>query len=269
MYKNCRNPDLVTSMRADQIMTPLVVTVGPDTSIFEAAKKMLRHHISGLPVVNAADELIGIISQGDFIISQGDFIRRAEIGTERKRRRWLEFLLGSDKTAADFVREQGRKVGEIMTPHPHTISEATPLEKIVEIMESENLRRLPVLRGNRLVGIVTRSNLVQAVASLAPDVPIPTIDDDRIRSSIIAAIADESWSPCRLGVIVRDGTVTLSGIVMSEHSRRASIVAAENVPGVKKVNDHLRMMPPPEEELGGGDIASLQEQPPTIDDEPL
>jgi CBS domain-containing protein len=249
-------------MRADQVMTAPVITIGPDASIVEAANEMLRHHISGLPVVNTAGELIGIVSEGDFV-------RRAEIGTQRKRGRWLEFLIGPGRSAGDFVHEQGRRIGEIMTPDPHTIAEETPLEKVAQILEQNNIKRVPVLRGTRLVGIVTRSNLLQAVAHLARHATGPTADDDHIRSSIIATIERASWSPCRLSVMVRDGVVTLGGIVTDERSRKASIVAAENVPGVKQVHDHLCMEPEPEEYLGGGDFVSLQAEPATTDDEPL
>jgi len=215
-------------MRADQIMTPEVITVGADASIVEAIHKMLQHHVSGLPVVDAEGKLIGIISEGDFI-------RRAEIGTERKRGRWLNCLVGPDQIAADFVREHGRKVRQIMTPDPVTVAEHTSLAQIVPVMESYNVKRLPVLRGDRLVGIVTRSDFL----------------------------------PCRLNVMVRDGVVSLGGVVKSEKARQAAIVAAENVPDVKKVQNHLCIYPSPEDDLGGGDFVSLQEQPSTQDDEPL
>jgi CBS-domain-containing membrane protein len=226
---------------------------------------MLRHHISGLPVVDAAGKLVGIISEGDFI-------RRAEIGTRRKRGRWLTFLVGTDQIAADFVHEHGRRVGEIMTPDPLTVTEDTPLEQIAQIMESNNVKRLPVVRGNRLVGIVTRSDFLPAVADLARNVPGPSADDDHIRSGVMAAIDQAAWRPCRLNVIVRDGIVSLSGVIRNDAVRQAAIIAAENVPGVKKVHDHLydaRAYPPPEEDFGGGDFVSLQEQPSTVDDEPL
>jgi CBS domain-containing protein len=249
-------------MRADQIMTHRVITVAPDTSIVEAAKLMLRHHVSGLPVVNGAGEVIGIVSEGDFI-------RRAELGTQRQRGRWLKLLVSAGKSAADFVREHGRKVGEIMTPDPVMIAEATPLAEIVDLMEANGIKRLPVLRGNQLVGIVTYTNLLQAVADLARDIPEPSADDDQLRNSVIAAVGNARWSPCRLSVIVRDGSVSLGGVVTDERSRAAAIVAAENVAGVNKVRDHLILSPPPEEDLGGGDFASLQEQPSTTDDEPL
>jgi CBS domain-containing protein len=114
-------------MRARQIMTPHVITVGADTSIIKAVNMMLRHHISGLPVVDAAGKLIGIVSEGDFI-------RRAETGTQHKRGRWLTFLAGADRVATEFAHEHGRKVGEIMTPNPLTVAEDTPLDQIVQIM---------------------------------------------------------------------------------------------------------------------------------------
>ena len=219
-------------MRAHQIMTRPVVTVTPETTIVEAANVMLQRHISGLPVVDAAGKLIGIISEGDFI-------RRSEIGTERKRGRFLKFILGSGKEASDFVHEHGRKVAEIMTKSPLTITEDTPLEDIVELMEKNGIKRLPVTRGDQVVGIVSRANLLQAVASLARQVPDPTADDDQIRNRIIDALEKNNWCPFGLSVIVRDGIVHLSGVITEERSRQAAVVAAENVTGVKKVHDHL------------------------------
>jgi CBS domain-containing protein len=250
-------------MRAHQIMTQHVISIGADASIVEAAKMMLRYHISGLPVVDASGHLVGIVSEGDFI-------RRAEIGTEPKRGRWLQFLIGTSRIAADFVHAHGRKVGEIMTPNPLTVAEDTPLDQIVRIMESSNVKRLPVLRGERLVGIVTRSDFLATVADLAGTAPRPSPDDERIRNEVAAALAQAAWRPCRLKVAARDGIVSLNGVVDSKSARLATIVAAENVAGVKQVVDNLcDTQPPPEEDLGGGDIASLQEQPSTTDDEPL
>jgi len=251
-------------MLARQIMTQHVITIGADAPIADAVDAMLRHHVSGLPVVDANGDLVGIISEGDFI-------RRAEIGTEKKRGRWLSFLVGADRLAADFVHAHGRKVGDIMTTDPLTISEDTPLDELVEIMESNKVKRLPVMRGNRMVGIVTRSDFLPTLADLARHAPSPSADDDRTREQVIAAIEGAAWAPCRLKVTARDGVVNLSGVVASKNTRQAAIVAAENVPGVTKVLDNLeaRAYPPAEEDLGGGDIASLCEQPSTTDDEPL
>jgi CBS domain-containing protein len=220
------------TMRAHQIMTKPVFTVLPDATILEAANLMLRRHISGLPVVDAAGKLVGIVSEGDFI-------RRSEIGTQKKRGRWLKFLLGAGNAATDYVHEHGRKISEVMTVNPITITEETPLDQIVSSMESNGVKRLPVMRDGRLVGIVSRANLLQAVAGLARDIPDPTADDDHIRSRIVAAIGKNDWSPFGLNVIVRDGIVHLSGVITAERSRQASIVAAENVTGVRKVHDHL------------------------------
>jgi CBS domain-containing protein len=224
-------------MRAHQIMTRQVITVGPDTTIVEAAGLMLQNHVSGLPVLGAGGKLIGIVSEGDFI-------RRAEIGTQRKRSPWLRFLLGPGGAATDFVHERGRKVGEVMTPEPFTVTEDAQLEDIVELMEKNHVKRLPVMRGDRMVGIVSRSNLLQAVAGLARDVPDPTADDDHIRDRIIAAIEKNDWMPFGLNVIVRNGVVHLNGVITEERARKAAIVAAETVAGVKEVHDHLCWVEP-------------------------
>src|SRR6185369_10750990 len=219
-------------MRAHQIMTRSVITITPDAAILEAANIMLRYHVSGLPVVDAAGSLVGIVSEGDFI-------RRSEIGTQRKRGRWLKFLLGAGATATDYVRENGRKVSEVMTVEPITVGEGATLEDIVNTMETNHVKRLPVMENGKLVGIVSRANLLQAVAGLARDVPDPTADDDHIRSRIIDAMEKNDWCPFGLNVIVRDGIVHLSGVITEERTRQAAVVAAENVEGVKKVHDHL------------------------------
>ncbi len=171
-------------MRAHQIMTRPVITVTPETTVVEAANIMLQRHVSGLPVVDAAGKLVGIVSEGDFI-------RRSEIGTQRKRGRWLKLILGPGKAATDFVHEHGGKIGEIMTTEPLTVTEDTDLEKIVQLMEKNNIKRLPVTRGDQIVGIVSRSNLLQAVASLARQIPDPTADDDHIRDRVIDAPGEE------------------------------------------------------------------------------
>jgi CBS domain-containing protein len=219
-------------MRAHQIMTRSVITVAPETTIVDAANLMLQRHVSGLPVVDTSGKLVGIVSEGDFI-------RRSEIGTQRKRGRWLRFILGPGKTASDFVHEHGHRVDEVMTKQPLTITEDTALAEIVDLMEKNNVKRLPVIRGEKVVGIVSRANLLQAVASLAREVPDPTADDDHIRNRVIDALEKNDWCPFGLGVLVKDGIVHLSGVITEEHSRQAAVVAAETVEGVKKVHDHL------------------------------
>lgn len=219
-------------MRAHQIMTRDVITVTPRTTIQDAANIMLRSHISGLPVLDDSGRLVGIVSESDFL-------RRGEIGTGRKRPAWLQFFLGPGWTASDFVRERGRKVEDVMTQNPVTVATSTPLEQLVRLMEKNGIKRLPVLSDGVLVGIVTRSNLLQAVASMASEIPDPTADDDHIRNRIVHTVNATDWRPIGFEVTVRNGVVHLHGIITTDHARQATIVAAENTAGVKEVHDHL------------------------------
>lgn len=219
-------------MRAYQIMTPRLTTVRTDTPISEAAELMLSKRISGLPVVDATGKLVGIVSEGDFV-------RRGEIGTRRRRSGWLEFFVGPGKLASEFVRQEGRTVKDVMTPDPVTITEEAALEEIVQIMEQKGIKRLPVMRGDTLIGIVTRANLLQAVANLARTTPDPSAGDDTLRRQILQAMEGQPWCPMGLNVVVRDGVADLSGIITDDRQRGAAVVAAKNVAGVTAVHDHL------------------------------
>jgi CBS domain-containing protein len=219
-------------MRAHQIMTKDVITVTPHTTIETAAKIMLRTHISGLPVLDDAGSLVGIVSESDFL-------RRNEIGTSNKRPKWLQFFVGPGKAATDFVHERGRKVEDVMTEEPVTVDEETPLEDLVRLMEKKDIKRLPVMSGNVLKGIVTRSNLLQAVASMAHEIPDPTADDDHIRDRILRTVNATDWRPIGFEVTVRKGVVHLHGIITTDKARQATVVAAENTAGVNQVHDHL------------------------------
>ena len=219
-------------MRAHQIMTRKVITVGPDCSIADAANLMLRNHISGLPVLDKVGDLIGIVSEGDFL-------RRSEIGTQRKRPSWLQFLTSTGRLADEFVDERGRKIEDVMTRDPVTVSDDTPLDEMVSLMESKGVKRLPVMRSGKMVGIVTRANLLQAVASMAKEIPDPTSDDDHIRSRLLKIYDATDWRPIGLQVAVRNGIVHLYGLIGDDRARRAAVVAAENIAGVKEVHDHI------------------------------
>lgn len=251
-------------MRAHDIMSRHIVTTTADTSMIDAIKTMLSHHISGLPVIDLHGKLIGILSEGDFI-------RRVEVGTSRRRGRWLALLAGPEQAALDFVRQHGRKVGEIMSPNPFTINEETPIEQIVQLMESHNIKRLPVMRGDEIVGMVTHTDFMIAIANLSRKIRSRVDTDDRIRGSVVEALSRELWRPRALNVSVNDGVVVLKGTVKGESVRKAAIVAAENIPGVRRVDDQLSNVshPAPEDEYGGGDFVSLQEEPSTADDTPL
>jgi CBS domain-containing protein len=220
-------------MKAKDVMTSPVVSVEPDASIWQAVRIMLQRHISGLPVIDQKGGLVGIVTEGDFL-------RRAETGTQRRRPRWLEYLIGPGRLADEYTRSHGRKVSEIMTADPLTITEDTPLDGIVRLMEKHQIKRLPVVRDQQVVGMVSRANLVHALASFACDIRPMSAGDQAIRDRILAELASQSWAPVALvDVHVRDGVVELWGMITDERERKAIVVAAENAPGVKAVNDHL------------------------------
>jgi CBS-domain-containing membrane protein len=199
---------------------------------------MLQKRVSGLPVIDADGNLAGIVTEGDLL-------RRAETGTERKRPRWLEFVLGPGRLADEYVRTHGRKVAEIMTVEPQTISEDTPLDEIVRCMEKHRVKRLPVVRDRQVVGIVSRANLLHALASLAPAAPRPAPGDFDIRQRLMTELDRQKWTPlAALNVVVRNGIVELWGTITDERERQALIVLAENIAGVKAVRDHLAWVEP-------------------------
>ena len=175
-------------MRVKDVMTPKVISVGADETVVNAARLMLRHQISGLPVIDKEGELVGIVTEGDFL-------RRGELGTQRRRPKWLEFVLGPGKLAQEYVQASSKKVEDVMTPDPQTIGEDESLETVVDMMERHRIKRIPVTRGSRVVGIISRANLMHALASLARDANPPTGDDSTIRDSIMATIARQDWAP--------------------------------------------------------------------------
>jgi CBS domain-containing protein len=223
-------------MKAEDVMTRKVLSIRPDASIAEMAKLMLENRISGLPVVDDRGDLVGVVTEGDCL-------RRAETGTERKRPRWLEFLIGSGRLAEEYIHAHGRKVADVMTPSPITITEDTSLDEVVHVMETRRIKRLPVVRDRKVVGIVSRANLLHALATAAGNVPSVSPTDATIRDQLMAELAKQSWSP-QLNVTVRDGIVDLWGVVLAAHQREAAIVAAKNIAGVKDVRSHLPWVDP-------------------------
>lgn len=220
-------------MKVSDIMTRRVISVPPEATIVDAARLMLKNHISGLPVINDKGELVGIISEGDFL-------RRPETGTERKRSAWLAAFFGPDKFAEAYVHSHGIKVHEVMAPKPVTVGEDTPLDQVVHLMETHDIKRLPVLRSGKVVGIVSRANLMRALASHHRAVPDASTSDVAIRDRILGEIDMESWSAgVFVDVAVRNGVVELWGTIADAAQRQALTVLAEAVPGVKRVETHL------------------------------
>jgi CBS domain-containing protein len=225
-------------MKASDIMTGEVVSIRPDAAIGEAIRLMLDHRISGLPVVDDSRKVVGMLTEGDLL-------RRGEIGTERHRPRWLEFLLGPGRLADEYVRTHGRKVGEIMTEHVVSATEDTALYDIVQMMEHRHVKRLPILRGGVLVGIISRADLMRALARSVGKNGAFTSRDDEIRQRVLSELERAAWAPrAGITVVVKDGVVELDGVILNEKEREALRVAAENVPGVKAVCDRLVWVEP-------------------------
>ena len=225
-------------MKAKDVMTRHVVSIAPDATVLQAARLMLQHHISGLPVVDASGALVGILSEGDFL-------RRRETATERRRSRWLEFLMGPGKIASEYTHSHGAKVSEVRSDEVQTVEEGTPLADVVELMERHRIKRVPVTRGKKMTGIVTRSNLMQAMVSMARSEQAAPKGDAEIRERLLAEIQKEQWAPAAMvNVVVHKGVVELWGAVVDDRQREALKVAAENTPGVKGVKDHLVWIEP-------------------------
>lgn len=202
--------------------------------IDEAIKLMTSKGISGLPVIDEAGVLVGLVTEGDFL-------RRAELGTEKRRPRWIEFLIGANAIASDYIQTHSRRVADVMTRSVVTIDEETPLDEVVRLMEKKRIKRLPVMRGELVVGIVSRANLVRALAALTPTVT-RNASDAEIRASVSRELERHLGSIGRYDIIVKDGVVDLWGTIFG--NRDAMRVAAENVPGVKAVRDHLVWVDP-------------------------
>ena len=225
-------------MKAEDVMTRDVISIDPDSTVLQAARLMLQHHISGLPVIDKGGNLVGVLSEGDFL-------RRRETRTERRRSRWLEFLMGPGRIAAEYSHSHGSKVSEVMTTPVQTVDDVTPLEDIVELMERKRIKRVPVVCGGQVVGIITRSNLMHAMVSLARTAQPTAGDDAAIREQLLAEMQKEEWAPAATtNVVVHDGVVELWGVIIDERQREALKVAAENIPGVKAVKDHMVWVEP-------------------------
>ena len=224
-------------MKAADVMVSNVITVRPDTPLREVADILLTNRISAVPVVGRNGDLIGIISEGDLI-------RRAETDTDRRRSWWLELLIGSTPLAAEYVKTHARSVADVMTRTVVTVTPDTPLRTIADRLERNSIKRVPVVKNGKVVGIVSRANLVQALASRLKADESSGADDLTIREEVMARLDAEPWTRfAPLNVIVHDGTVDLWGIVDSETARKAVRVAAEVTPGVRAVNDNLIVKP--------------------------
>lgn len=227
-------------MLARDVMTKQVVTVPPDASVPEIARLLLERRISAVPVVDADGRVLGIVSEGDLI-------RRPEVAGPRRRSWWLALLSGGGGDAAEYVKTHGGQASEVMSRPAVTVTEDTPAGDIARLLEERRIKRVPVVRRSKLVGIVSRADLLRGLASSKPSPRKgPRATDQAIRQKLISRLERESWAPSGqlMNVIVTDGVVHLWGLVDSAEQRKALLVAAREVSGVRGVEDHLGEVPP-------------------------
>lgn len=222
-------------MQAKDIMTTRVITVEPDATVQDIAKRLMANSISAVPVVERNGRLIGIISEGDLM-------RRPETGTEKQPSWWLSFMTSPDEAARNFVKSHGRQATDVMTREVVTVQEDTSVQEIAELLEKHQIKRVPVVRGDKVVGIVSRSNLIRGLATQR-SIEAPSASDQTIKTAVENAMSEAQVNHHYMNVVVMGGIVSLWGAVESESQRDAVRVAAETTPGVKEVRANIGVIP--------------------------
>jgi CBS domain-containing protein len=218
-------------MKAADVMVSNVVTVGVNASIGEVATILLNNNISGAPVVGEKGELVGIVSEGDLM-------QRPEIGTIKRHSWWLELLSNERAVATEYIKSHSRKVADVMTRNVITAKPDTPLGDIAAMLERNRIKRVPIVQEGKLVGIVSRANILQALASATKKLSsLANLDDTELRKKVVSRLASEPWRP--LSVTAQDGTVDLWGLVHSVEQKKAAQLAAETTPGVRAVVNNI------------------------------
>jgi CBS domain-containing protein len=223
-------------MQARDLMVSPVVTVQPSASVKEVAKLLLEQGISAVPVVDDQGKLVGVVSEGDLL-------HRPEIGSERRRSWWLLGLTDEETLAAEYVKAHAHKVADAMTQKVITAAPDASLHELATLMEANAIKRVPIVEDGRLVGIVSRANLVRALASAQPALEIE-LSDANIQGQLLAHLQNQAWArPWLLNIMVKNGVVDLWGVVRSDAERRAVRIAAESMDSVRAVNDNLVIRP--------------------------
>lgn len=225
-------------MRARDIMTTNVATLAPGASVAEAARLLIQRHISGAPVVDENGALVGIVTEGDFL-------RRPEVVGDARPSWWLQLLRTETEQARDYMQQHSRRVEDVMTRDVVTVGEDAEIAEIARLLESRRIKRTPVVRDGRIVGIVSRADLLRALAAQGPHAAqAPAPSDAELRQRVLDALNREAWgAAATLNVTVSDGRVTLWGIVNSPEARKAARVAVENLPGVREVEVNFGTLP--------------------------
>ena len=224
-------------MKAHEIMTKDVITVGPDTTVGEIAAVLVRHRINAVPVVAGGNEVIGLVSHSDLA-------HRSETGTERRRKWWLDFLTGSDTKAREYVKDHGLKAKDVMTRCVVSVRGDADLAEVADILDAHRIRQVPVMQGGRLAGIISRADIIRKLAEVKVGEPAARPDNGALQRAIRDRIGAQTWlNDVYVNFTVKDGVVELGGFVDSNEQRRALRVLVEGVAGVQKVEDNVRLMP--------------------------
>jgi len=220
------------------VMTRNIISIAPDATVEDAAQMMLERRISGLFVVDKAGDLVGIITKGDLL-------HRDELGTERHHPWWLRMFISPAQQASEFTHAHGRHVRDVMTTEMFSVGHAETLEAVVALMEQNHIKRVPVTQDDRVVGVVSRSDLLRALIGRARHAAPTNTSDSEIRGAILDALEQQSWAPTTtLNVVVNQGVVDIWGTITSESERSAIRVIAENADGAREVHDHMVYVEP-------------------------
>jgi CBS domain-containing protein len=225
-------------MKAADAMSRDLLTVTPDSTIASAIELMIEHRVSGLPVVTRDGQVAGVITEGDLL-------RRPETGTDVSHSLWRALLGSPGREAEEYARAHGRQVGEVMSRGIVSAPPDVDLAGVVSLMEAHHVKRVLILERDRLVGIITRADILRALLQELSDSPDPGTNDQEIRQRFRTALQELRWAPrATVTGSVTNGTLTLEGVILDPRERGALHVIAENIPGVRRVIDRLVWVEP-------------------------
>ncbi|MFN3657337.1 MAG: CBS domain-containing protein [Pseudolabrys sp.] len=219
-------------MKAADVMATKVITVDADASVEMVAETLLANKISAVPVVDGTGKMLGIVSEGDLI-------HRVEAGTERHRSWWLALLTARETLAQDFIKSHARKASDLMSHPVVSVAPGTPLSEVAALLDKHRIKRVPVVQDGKLVGIVSRANLVQALVAQGFKTAEKKIDDAALQADVLSSLRAQPWWPTDVNVTVHDGNVELWGVVDSAVEKDAIRVAVEEIPGVRGISNYI------------------------------